>query len=247
MNSLSVHVSSIHTWTIILKISCFIYFWKIKATITILAIAVQPSYTTLPVGGVGDVDVSGDAVGVGVGGAVGGGGHSRIKSSIKVTSATWIQLELVLYLNLRVMNFWLIKRLLKHTRTRELQEVVDTEVLARNVPASSTNSSMTFEDIAHSGQLNITTWIVLNGEKRGKGASNSNSTSMWSFGVLSVSSPLAQSLLSRSVRTGIFPSKSKLLFSGVLHTSNEESRVALLQTPSTVDPFTDNVSEILVL
>ena len=31
--------------------------------------------------------MSGDTVGVGVGGAVGGGGYSRIKSSIKVTSA----------------------------------------------------------------------------------------------------------------------------------------------------------------
>ena len=55
------------------------------------------------------------------------------------------------------MNFWLVKKLFKHTHTRELQGVVDTEVLARNVPASSTKSSMTFEDIAHSGQLNITT------------------------------------------------------------------------------------------
>ena len=62
--------------------------------------------------------------------------------------------------------------------------------------------------------------------------------------VLSVSSPLAHSLPSSSVSVGITPSYRKLLVRGMGHSTIPGlTRVAPLQWPSCVDPFTETISD----
>ena len=73
--------------------------------------------------------------------------------------------------------------------------------------------------------------------------SNPNFISAILLGALSVRSPLAHCPPSSPVRTGMSPSKSKLLSCGALHTTIDESRVAPLQGPLGNDPLTDAVSE----
>ena len=60
---------------------------------------------------------------------------------------------------------------------------------------------------------------------------------------MSVSSPLAHSLPSSLVSVGITPSYRKLLVCGIGHSISGLTRVASLQLPSYVDPFTETISE----
>ena len=62
--------------------------------------------------------------------------------------------------------------------------------------------------------------------------------------VLRVSSPLAHSLPSSPVSVGITPSYRKLLVCGIEHSTIPGlTRVAPLQWPPCVDPFTETISE----
>ena len=62
--------------------------------------------------------------------------------------------------------------------------------------------------------------------------------------MLSVNTPLAHSLPSSSVSVGIAPSYRKLLVCGIGHSTIPGlTRVASLQLPSYVYPFTETISE----
>ena len=98
------------------------------------------------------------------------------------------------------------------------------------------------EDISHGGQLNITT-LTARTSILSLGSSNLNFISAIPPEALSVRSSLAHCPPSSPVRTGMCPSKSKLLSRGALHTTIDEFRVAPLQGPLGDDPLTDTVSE----
>ena len=75
------------------------------------------------------------------------------------------------------------------------------------------------------------------------GTSNLNFISAIPSEAFSVRSSLAHCPPSSPVRTGMCPSKSKLLSCGALHTTIDESIVVSLQGPLGDDPLTDTVSE----